>query len=240
MVNTKVLPSPFDPCLSINNEAIRFIGEDSFKDLGRHIQASLSDKNAFESTLDSFTSNLEKVDDSPISGASKAWIYQFMVVSFLIWPFLVYPFAKSEVVKHFDALASKYLKKWYGLHKSFNPDILYLPKSNNGWNLSAPSTVFMSIQVTAQQILKYSVDELTSSLAAYSRRSASKSRSNKWKPEVMADHLETVLAFNINFGGHTSDRVWVVAFTKTCTMRHLNRNVNRLLFSVNKRLQRKN
>jgi hypothetical protein len=50
-----------------------------------------------------------------------------MVLARLIWRFLVHSFSLNGI-QPFENLATKFIKKWYGLNAPFNPQILYLPK----------------------------------------------------------------------------------------------------------------
>ena len=149
---------PFDPKVEFESETLKFIGEDSFKFLGRKMWASYSTTKALDCTLESFKSDMALIDKEPVSGASKVWLYQFMAVARLVWPFLIYPFSPNGV-SSFDAIATKFIKKWYGINKSANPTCLFLPKSMKacGWNLTSPGPtfkVYANRRATHSQILK--------------------------------------------------------------------------------------
>ena len=104
-------------------------------------------------------------------------------------------------VLSFEALATKYIKKWYGVNASFNPQILYLGKNICGWELTSPVALLKSMQVVAQHILKFSSDPLTSSLSILSRKKSSSSKSRRWDPGSTLDRLESDLDFSIRYGG---------------------------------------
>ncbi len=82
----------FDPKVEFESKTLKFIGEDSFKFLGRKMGASYSTTKALDCTLSSFKSDMALIDKEHVSGASKVWLYQFMAVARLVWPFLIYPF----------------------------------------------------------------------------------------------------------------------------------------------------
>ena len=70
-----------------------------------------------------------------------------------------------------------------------------------GWNLTSPGQVLKSMQIVGQHILKYSKDDLTSCLAEISRSKAKNAKSRQWSPGVALDELESIVSFNIAFGG---------------------------------------
>ena len=196
---------PFNPELSLNDEPLRFIGDSDtgyFKFLGRKIWPIVSDKPALTLTFESFEKDLILVDKLNLSGASKAWIYQHYALSRLAWPFLVYSFS-VEGIKPFAQLASRLLKKWYGMNKAANPALLFLPKSVGGWNLTSPVDMFKSMQVVGQHILAHSQDPLTRATSLSSRSKAHDSTSNRWEPGVALDDYQSRLAFQMRFGGQT-------------------------------------
>ena len=191
---------PFDPKVEFDSKTLKFIGDDSFKFLGRKMWASNSTTKALDCTLSSFKSDMALIDKELVSGASKVWLYQFMAVARLVWPFLIYPFSPNGV-SSFDAIATKFIKKWYGINKSANPTCLFLPKSMKacGWNLTSPGQLLKSMQIVGQHILKYSKDDLTSYLAEISRSKAKNAKSRQWSPGVALDELESIVSFNIAF-----------------------------------------
>jgi hypothetical protein len=200
---------PFDPKLLYNSDSIIFLAngseeKDSFKFLGRKTWSSINSPNALRLSLAEFESDLSLVDNSLVSGASKVWIYQFMVVARLIWPFLINDFSIHGVAP-FETLATKHIKSWYGFNKPGNPSLLYLPSSSGvcGWNLTSPVQLLKSMQIVGQHIIKYSKDSLTRNLASLSRSKAIESKSKKWKPGKELEKFEEILSFNINFGGQS-------------------------------------
>ena len=190
----------FDPLLKIGNEIVNFLGDDLHKLLGRLISSDASDKGAYAATVEFFTSALDTVDAAPLSGPSKAWIYQFYILAVLSWPFLIYPFSISNIAGDFEAPAARFLKKWYGLARPANPAVLFLPKSHSGLGLTSPVEHFKVLQVSAFHQLSHSSDPLISSLAA--SKSVEELRSAFWKPSKALSAAESIIDFNLKFGGH--------------------------------------
>ena len=194
----------FDPGLEINNEAIKFLGDSLHKFLGRLLSIDVTNKGAYKITVEIFSSALTTVDAAPITGPSKAWIYQFYILAVISWPFLIYPFSVSAIQKDFEAPAVRFLKKWYGLAKPANPAILFLPKSRNGLGLTSPVDKFKSLQVSALHQLHNSSDPLIATLAKSAVEHDSRSNSKQWKPATALSDAENILDFNLSFGGQTS------------------------------------
>ena len=204
---------PFNPDLHLinlndhgNHALITFIGDtkhQNFKCLGRKIWPSISDSPALDEIFIEFEQNLEIVDAQFISGASKVWIYQFMILSMLVWPFLVYPFSVNQIIQ-FETLATKFIKSWYGLNHSANPKILYLPRNKYcGWGLTSAVSLFKSMQIVGQHILKYSRDILTRNVSFLHRAKCKRSNSKRWEPGEALDNYESILNFDIAFRGNT-------------------------------------
>jgi hypothetical protein len=191
----------FDPGLTISGKAVEFFADELHKYLGRLFSTDITNKGAYKLTLEFFSSALSRIDDAPITGPSKAWIYQFYVLAVLSWPFLIYPFSVTNIFKDFEALATRFLKKWYGLAKSANPSILFLPKSRNGLGITSPVEKFKTLQVCAFHQLVNSKDPLITSLAKSSNERDSLSKSNKWSPATALTSAESSLNFNLSFNG---------------------------------------
>ena len=146
---------------------------------------------------------MKTVDDEPISGASKAWIYEFMILAYLRWPFLVYNFSVNSVLP-MEKTATRYLKSWYGAHKSFNPSVLYLPRSDHGLGITSISTCLKSMQITARSLAKHSTDIVTSGVYTLVQNAEAKSQSNQWRPTQELESIERQLQFKADFGGQSS------------------------------------
>ena len=76
--------SSFDPLLTINNAAIKFIGDDDppmFKYLGRFIQYDLKDDLIRQQVEEKLLKWLATVENSGLDGRMKAWIVNFHVCS---------------------------------------------------------------------------------------------------------------------------------------------------------------
>ena len=86
---------PYDPGRMVNGQAVRILGDKSFKFLGRVIFASLREGVQATSLVQLMRSQMEDIDRQLVSAASKAWLYQHNVISFFFWTFMVYDFPLS-------------------------------------------------------------------------------------------------------------------------------------------------
>ena len=73
---------PYDPGLMVNGQVVRFLGDKSFKFLGRVIFASLLQGVQATSLVQLMRTQMEDIDRQLVSAASKAWLYQHHVISF--------------------------------------------------------------------------------------------------------------------------------------------------------------
>jgi hypothetical protein len=82
---------------------------------------------------------------------------------------------------------------------------LFLPKADGvcGWNLTSPVSLLKSMQIVGRHILKNSTDPLTKTLADLSLLRDQQSNVRRWLPSVALERFESILSFNITFGGHS-------------------------------------
>ena len=76
--------SALDPKLEISGQPIPFLGEESFKFLGRKISLKGSAVESKE-TRDNLISDMEMIDKVSITGTMKMWLYNHFVITFITW-----------------------------------------------------------------------------------------------------------------------------------------------------------
>src|SRR6185436_12781849 len=162
-----------------NGQPIEFIGNNLFKFLGRKIKFNLSESEQINEIQQNFDRDMKKVDQEPINGFMKLWLYQNYVIAFLSWPFMVYDLNLS-LAKHLEAKANKYLKKWTGIPRSANTSILYRDRCNKGKQLTSISLHYKKMQVLKAHTAKHSKD--SDIRAVYDRiRSSDAEKIRVWK-----------------------------------------------------------
>ena len=194
--------SAFDAKLSINDQAIEFIGDHLFKFLGRKISSDLSESEQIRGVTASFKEYLDAVDNQPINGFMKLWLYQNYVLAFLAWPFTVYDFNLS-VAKRLEVTANKYLKRWAGLPRPANTSILYRSRNMKGLRLTSVSLHYKKMQVLKAHTAKYSKD--SNLRAVYDmRRCTDIKKVRKWTATTELEKVEGMVNFDKKFPGQSS------------------------------------
>ena len=114
--------SAFDTQLSTSGKSIPFLGDETFKFLGRKMSSKKNGLTRAE-IKENFIGNLEITSKANITGPMKVWLYNHFIVAFITWPFMSYdlPISFGEELK---AVATKYLKRWLGITKSITETIL--------------------------------------------------------------------------------------------------------------------
>jgi hypothetical protein len=187
----------------MNGHPMQYLQDDYFKYIGRKINATLTEKELLNNLKENFESWMEKTDSLLISGASKAWIYEHVILAYLRWPFMIHDFT-INMVSPMEKTATRYLKSWYKMHRTANPSLLYLPRQNYGLGLTSIETCLKTMQICTTGLVKHSRDPVTK--AVFERRSVleHQSRSSRWKPAVDLELFERALQFQDTFGGQST------------------------------------
>ena len=191
--------SSFDPKLSISGQPIPFIRDEPFKFLGRQIYHNLSEKKQAMAVSARFSEHLRLVDEQPLTGAMKIWLYQHYILAYLSWPFLIYDFS-IPFAKDMQKAATRFLKRWLRINQKANVSILYRSRENKGLQLCAVSTCLKRCQVTRAHLIKHSADPVMSQLHQLKLRSDQKIKRD-WKPTVALEKAEADVNFRIRFQG---------------------------------------
>ena len=97
---------------------------------------------------------LQAVDRCPVTRCQK--LYKLGICPRLNWPLTIHEFSISWMKHELEAMATRFLKRWAGLAKSANPNLLYLPKRDSGLDL--PSSSFLYKQCPAVSEPKKALD----------------------------------------------------------------------------------
>ena len=128
-----------DPQLTIANKEIPFMGNKSIKFLGMRIEFPMNTAAAKQELEQKLESMLHAVDKTPLTSQQKLKTYRQGVCPRLNWLLLIYEYPFTWIEK-LDALATKYLKRWAGLARSANPNVLFLPTRASIFHQYPPST----------------------------------------------------------------------------------------------------
>ena len=73
------------------------------------------------------------VDRCPVTRHQKLKLYKLGICPRLNWPLTIHEFSISWIEREVEAMATRFLKRWAGLAKSANPNLLYVPPIKRQW-----------------------------------------------------------------------------------------------------------
>ena len=88
---------------------------------------------------DDLTACLQRVDNAPLRGEYKVWIYRRYVIPSLHYDLAVNPLS-STTIKKMNSLATRYIKKWLGLSRSTTVAVIHHPSVLNIPTIESCST----------------------------------------------------------------------------------------------------
>jgi hypothetical protein len=187
--------SAFDPLLKAQGKDIKFIGDDDepFKFLGKLISADLLDTFARHRLASKLSGLLEIVDQQPLRGWMKMWLYNFYIATKLSWMLMIYDLPLTEI-EELEATSNKYLKKWLGLQRSAVTEILYVKRKHHGFQIHSLVTLYKRLQLIRCHLLKHSKDERVRRLYERDKQRV-KNQKLKWD-RVDAFELREAMALN--------------------------------------------
>ena len=148
----------FDPQLMLAGQTLPFMGNQTIKLLGLPIRIPRDPTIAKVNLKESLDRMLKLVDPCPVTQKQKLKLYKLGICPRLNWPLTIHDFPLTWIEKQPEATATRYLKKWAGLDKPANPNLLYLPKESGGLNLPSLSSLYKQLQVSRQCQLLTSSD----------------------------------------------------------------------------------
>lgn len=202
--------APYDPLLTIGGESIKFIlhrdeqdpfKKDHFKFLGRWISYRLNELEVQNLVKEKFLLLMSTIDNSPVNGLMKLWMYQFGVLGRLSWSFLIHDLPLSIAIE-FDKHTNRFLKRWAGVHRSAEVGVLYRPKEHFGLGLTKISIHFKKMGVVKCLLLKHSKDPNIRQL--YSDRVKREAPLANWRASQLTTEVEQIVDFNIKFSGQSN------------------------------------
>jgi hypothetical protein len=99
---------------------------DGCKYLGKRIDPTLSEVRIKAFIRDSLLKWMRLIDATPLHGAMRCWIYNFLVIPKLSWHFTVANLSLSFVKEELHSLILPFLKSWCGIPKGGNSAILFV------------------------------------------------------------------------------------------------------------------
>ena len=108
--------SCYDPLIVINDQKLRFVGDDNppmFKYLGMWIQSDLKEDIVVGKVEDKLVGWLNTIDSAPLDGRMKVWIVNFHVCSMLAWLLMVQNWSETTAAGWQKHIHRKF-RKWLG------------------------------------------------------------------------------------------------------------------------------
>lgn len=174
-----------DPRLTLSGQRLPFLGNNTIKFLGLPIQVPQDPSTSRAHVKKLLLSPLASVDACSVTRRQKLKLYKLGICPRLNWPLTIYHFPSSWVKHELEATTTKHLKKWSGLAKSANPNMLYLPRCEGGLDLPSLSGLYKRLQVSRQAQLLTSADPCVRRVAEDSLRTEEKSQRAVFLPTVM-------------------------------------------------------
>ena len=120
-----------EPLLIIAGAPMKWIANKPFKFLGKQIRTDGSDKAARKLLLQKFKEYVTKIDETPLTGSQKMWIFDKVLMSKISWDFLIHDMTIS-FVKKLAATQTRMYKKWINYSKSGNNKVFDRSKKKFG------------------------------------------------------------------------------------------------------------
>ena len=107
--------------------------------------------------MQKFEEYVTKIDETPLTGSQKMWIFDKVLMSKISWDFLIHDMTVS-FVEDLAATQTRMFKKWVNYSRSGNPTVFYRSKKNFGWNMKEMVTFLKKQQLIKCNMLKCSED----------------------------------------------------------------------------------
>ena len=138
------------------------------------------------------------VQNTPIDGFMKIWIYQHFLLGMLSWPLLIQDFNHYFIADQITPPCSVFLRKWAGLFASIDEGCLYRPKERFGLGLTSLTTYFEKLQIIKLHLIKHSPDPHIARLYEI-RREREESHQTIWRPTQLLEKVCSMTDFDLKF-----------------------------------------
>ena len=173
-----------DPNLHLGGSKIPFMGNRTVTFLGFPTTLPDDTTMARTSSKSCLERMLQAVDQCPVSRKQKLMLYRLGICPRLNWPLTIHEFSLSWIKRNLEAPATRYLKRWAGLTRSTNPNLLYLPRSSGGLNLPVITSLYKKLQVSKQTQILMSGDPCVRRIAEKGLQLDMQAKRSKFLPAV--------------------------------------------------------
>ena len=177
---------PLKRSFKIQGEHIPTLADNPIKCLGKWYNSTLNERTQVQDTVTQLKTWFELIEKTTLPGKLKVWCYQFGIMPRLTFPFSLYDFPLT-VVEQMERTASRFLRKWLGVPKSFSAVNLYSTSSPAALPTTALTEEFKVSQVRSALLLRHSKDQVAQ--GSEPKRPAGR----KWTPQVSVNVAESRL-----------------------------------------------
>ena len=171
-----------DPKLKLDNKPLPFIGDRPIKFLGLYITIPHDPSQSRSDLSGKLEKLLKCVDQCPVTRNQKLKIFKLGICPRLNWPLTINQFPHTWIKRHLQPIATRFLKKWAGLAKSANPNLLYLSRKQGGLEMPALSSLHKRLQVSRQCLLLTSPDPCVRFIADKNLKKELSTKRAKFRP----------------------------------------------------------
>ena len=183
--DTELTGRTMDPQLTLSGQKLPFLGNTTIKFLGLPIQIPQNLSAARSDLKRALSRMLQAVDRCPVTRHQKLKLYKLGICPRLNWSLTIHEFSVSWIEREVEAMATRFLKRWAGLAKSANPNLLYLPKRDSGLELLSLSFLYKRLQVSRQGQILTSADPCVRRIAEKGLQSEISAERKKFRSEFM-------------------------------------------------------
>ena len=173
---------PYDPNLTLNREAIPYIGDSTFLFLGAPVCIHGTKTQARDGLIKNLTHLLEKVDATLVSRQQKLKLFKLAICPRLTWELSVNCFPLSWLKITLQPIATSFLKRLCGLAKSEDTGCLFLPKEHSGLDLPPLTLIYKKLQVTKAATYTCSRDPMVRAITSQETREDATQQRPAFKP----------------------------------------------------------
>jgi hypothetical protein len=174
-----------DPQLAMNGVQIPAATDKdmTFKLLGKKFPLPTEEDGSLTLLKDRITEVMNKIENAPVENRIKLDMTRSFARSFLQWELTVYDVPASLFDSKLIPIVSKKLKKWSGLAHPANTDMLYMPKSQNGYGFPDLLSLHHQAQLSRAHIIRNSKDNIVQTLQKWHETHPKPGRTgwNAWK-----------------------------------------------------------
>ena len=173
------------------NSGIPEAPDDGYRFLGMCVWLFRNNNRARATLMEDLKRMLEAVDKAPVTHQQKLRLYKLGICPRIAWPLQVEEFPLTWLEQSLQPVATRFVKKWAGLARSFSTAILFLPEKRGG--LALPSLVSLhKKQKSSRMAQLFSFSDAGVHQAARLHLCEEKGNHRvKFKPAVMVDEIRS-------------------------------------------------